>query len=66
MSWNIGDNKNFFLKLNSKLGLYLVVNTIPKTPRENLTLTVVEMQQLPGIEKKWFQGKIFFPKREIT
>ena len=49
MSWNIGDNRN--LKLKSKLGLYHVLLTTPKTSPEKLTLTVVEMQQLPYIEK---------------
>ena len=53
MSWNIGDNRNFFIKLKSKLGLYHVVLTTPKTSPEKLVLTVavVEMQQLPDIEK---------------
>ena len=51
MSWNIGDNRNLFLKLKSKLRLYHVVLTTPKTSPEKLTLTVVEMQQLPDIEK---------------
>ena len=51
MSRNIGDNRNFFLKLKSKLGLYHVVLTTPKTSPEKLTLTVVEMQQLPDVEK---------------
>ena len=51
MSWNIGDNRNLFLKLKSKLGLYQVVHTTPKTSPEKLTLTVVEMQPLPDIEK---------------
>ena len=51
MSWNIGDNRNLFLKLKSKLGLYHVVLTTPKTSPEKITLTVVEMQQLPDIEK---------------
>ena len=51
MSWNIGDIRNFFLKLKSKLGLYHVVLTTPKTSPEKLTLTVVEMQQMPDIEK---------------
>ena len=51
MSWNIGDKKNFFFKLKSKLGLYHVAFTTPKTSTEKLTLTVVEMQQLPDIEK---------------
>ena len=51
MSWNIGDNRNLFLKLKSKLGLYHVVPTTPKTSLEKLKLTVVEMQQLPNIKK---------------
>ena len=51
MSWNIGDNRNLFLKVKSKLGLHLVVLTTPKTSSENITLTVVETQQLPEIEK---------------
>ena len=51
MSWNIGENRNLFLKLKSELGLYHVVLTTPKTSPEKLTLTVVEMQQLPDIEK---------------
>ena len=51
MSWNIGYNRNPFLKLKSKLGLYHVVLTTPKTSPEKFTLTVVEMQLLPDIEK---------------
>ena len=51
MSWNIGDNRNPFLKLKSKLGLYHVVLTTPKTSPEKLTLTIVQKQQLPDIEK---------------
>ena len=51
MSWNIGDNRNVFIKLKSKLGLYHVVLTTPKTSPKKLTLTVVEMQQLPDVEK---------------
>ena len=51
MSWNIGDNRNLFLKLKSKLGLHHVVLTTPKTSPEKVTLTVVKMQQLPDIEK---------------
>ena len=51
MSWNIGDNRNHFVKLKSKLGLYHVVLTTPKTCPEKLTLTVVEMQQMPDIEE---------------
>ena len=51
MSWNIGENRNLFLKLKSKLGLYHVVLTTPKTSPEKLTLTVVEMQQFPDLER---------------
>ena len=51
MSWNIGENRNLFLKVKSKLGLYHVVLTTPKTSPEKITLTLVEMQQLPEIEK---------------
>ena len=36
MSWNIGNDKTFFLHPKSKLGLYLVALTTPKTPPENL------------------------------
>ena len=51
MSWNIGDNRNLFLKLKSKMGLYHVVLTTPKTSLKKLLLTVVKMQQLLDIEK---------------
>ena len=51
MSWNIGDKRNLFLKLKSKLGLYQYVLTNPKTSPEKLILTVVEMKQLPDVEK---------------
>ena len=50
MSWNIGDNRNLFLKLKSKSGPYRVVLTTPKTSPEKLTLTLVEMPQMPNIE----------------
>ena len=45
------DKLELFLKLKSKLGLYHVVLTTPNTSPEKHTLTVVEMQQLPDIEK---------------
>ena len=71
MSWNIGENRNLFLKLKSKLGLYHVVLTTPKTSREKITLTLVEMQQLPEIEKKdskkeisWLKWTIYNGRRE--
>ena len=65
MSWNIGDNRNLFLNLKSKLGLYHVVLTTPKTSPEKLTLTVVEMQQLPKIEKTYSKEEISCLKRTI-
>ena len=59
MSWNIIDNRNLMiLKLKSKLGLYHVVLTTSKTSPANFTLTVVEMQQLPDIEKTDSKEKI--------
>ena len=51
MSWNIGENRNLFPKLKSKLGLYHIVLTTPKTSPKKITLTLVEMQQLPENEK---------------
>ena len=51
MIWNIGENRNLFLKLKSKLGLHHVVLTTPKTSPKRNTLTSVEMQHLPEIEK---------------
>ena len=50
MSWNIGDNRNLFLKLKSKLGLHHVELKSKDSP-EKITLTLVETQQLPDIEK---------------
>ena len=50
MSWNIGDNRNLFLKLKTKLGLYHLELKIKDCP-EKITLTLVETQQLPDIEK---------------
>ena len=51
MSRNTGDNRNLFLKLKSELGIFHVVLTTPKISPKKLTLTVVEMQHLPNIEK---------------
>ena len=58
MSWNIGDNRNLFLKLKSKLGLYNVVLTTPETSAEKFTLAVVEMQQLPDSEKTYSKEEV--------
>ena len=50
ISWNIGDNKNLFLKLKTKLGLYHVELKSKDTPEKN-AITLVETQQLTDIEK---------------
>ena len=50
MSWNIGDNQNLFLNLKTKLGLYHVELKSKDSPEKN-TLTLVETQQSPDIEK---------------
>ena len=50
MSWHIGENRNFFLKLETKSGLYHVELRSKDSP-EKLTLTLVETQQLPDIGK---------------
>ena len=50
MSWNIGDNRNLFLKLKTKLGLYHVELKSEDSPKK-ITLTLVETQQLPVSEK---------------
>ena len=51
MTWSIGNNRNLFSKVKSKMGLYFVVLTSPETSPEKLRLIVVEMQQLSDIEK---------------
>ena len=52
MSWNIGDNRNVFLKLKMKLGLYHVeLRSRPKDSPGKIRLTLVETRQLPDIEK---------------
>ena len=65
MSWNIGDNRKLFLKLESKLGLHRVVLTTPKTSPEKITPTLVEMQQLPSIEKTDSKEELFCLKWTI-
>ena len=65
MRWNIGENRNLFPKLKSKLGLYYVVLTTPKTHPEKITLTLVEMQQMPEIEKVDSKNEISYLKWTI-
>ena len=50
MSWNIGDNRNLVLKLKTKLGLYHIELKSKDSPGK-ITLTLVETQQLPDMEK---------------
>ena len=50
MNWNIGVNRNLFLNLKTKLGLCHVEFRSKNSPEKN-TLTLVETQQLPDIEK---------------
>ena len=59
MSRNIGDNRNLFLKLKTKLGLYHVELGKPKDSPEKSTLTLVETQQLPDFEKADSKDEIF-------
>ena len=64
MRWNIGDNRNIFLKLETKLGLYHVEIRKPEDSPEAITLTLVEIQQLPDIEKVDSKEEIFFFKMD--
>ena len=50
MSWNIGDYRDLFLKLKTQLGLYHVELKSKDSP-EKIAITLVEIQQLPDIEK---------------
>ena len=52
MGWNIGDNRNLFLKLKTILGLYHVeLRSKDKDFPEKITPTLVETEQMPDIEK---------------
>ena len=62
LNWNIGDKRKLFSKLKSKLGLCHVVLTTPKTSREKLTQTLVELHQLPDVGKTDSKGEISCPK----
>ena len=64
MSWNIGDNRNLFLKLKTKLGLYHVELKSKDSPKKT-TLTLVETQQLPDIEKADSKDEFSCLKRTI-
>ena len=64
MSLNIGDNRNFFLKLKTKLGLYHVELKTKDSPEKN-TIALVETQQLPDIEKADSKDEFFCVKWTI-
>ena len=51
MILKIGDDRILFLKIKTKVGLYHVELRKPKDSPEKITLTLVETQQLPHIEK---------------
>ena len=63
MSWNIGDNRNLFLKLKTRLGLYHVELKSRDSPKK-ITLTLVETQQLPDIQKVDSKDEIFLFKMD--
>ena len=62
MSWNIGGNRNLFLKLKTKLGLYHVELKSKDSP-EKITQTLVETQHLPDIERVDSKDEISCLKR---
>ena len=64
MSWNIGDNRNLLFKLKTKLGLYHVELKSKDSPKK-FTLTLVETQQMPDIEKSESKDEIFCLKWTI-
>ena len=57
MSWNIGDNRNLFFKLKTKLGLYHVELRSKDSP-EKITLTLVGTEHLSDIEKSDSEDEI--------
>ena len=65
MSWNIGDSRNLFLKLKTKLGLYHVELSKPKVSLGKITLTLVETQQLSDFQKVDSKDEISCLKRTI-
>ena len=62
MSWNFGDNKNLFPKLKTEVGLYHVELRKPKDFPEKSTLTLIETQQLPDMEKSDSKDDFFLFK----
>ena len=62
MSWKIGENRNLFLKLKSKMGLSHVVFTTPKAFLKVLKLTLVQTQQIADNEETDCKEKLSCPK----
>ena len=58
MSWNIGENRNLFIKQKSYLGHCYVVLTTAKTAAEKPKLTAIEMQQLSIIKKTYSKKNV--------
>ena len=63
MCWKIGENRNLFRKLKTKMGLSHVILTTPETFPEKPTLTAIEMPNLRDIEKTDSTGESFCLKR---
>ena len=64
MRWNIGDNRNLFLKVKTRLGLYHVELKSKDSPKKH-TLTLVETQQLTDNQKAGSKNEIFCLKWTI-
>ena len=64
MSWNIGDNRNLFLKLKTKLVMYHV-ELRSEDSAGKITLTLVETQHLPDNEEADSKDEIFCLKWAI-
>ena len=66
MSWNIGVNRNLFLKLKTELELYHVeLRSKPKHSPGRIPLNLVETQQLRDIETAGSKDEIFCLKWTI-
>ena len=65
MSWNIEDNRIVFLKLRTKLGLSHVLLTSSEQTPKKVSLTVVEMQQLPEVGQFDSEKEISCPRSII-
>ena len=59
MSWNIGEKRNLFRRLKTKMGLSHVILTTPESSAKKPTLTAIEMRNLRDIEKTDSTGESF-------